>query len=285
MQPEQLTFSVDNRTIAAQRWGDPNGIPVIALHGWLDNSASFFRLGPLLKNVCLVALDMAGHGQSDHRPELRPYNIWEDVGELFSVADQLGWLQFSLLGHSRGAIVSMLAAGTFPERVISLGLLDGIWPEPVLAVNSPMQLARSILELQNLRPPRVYSNREKMIEVRMNSFWTLSRDAAQALVERGTRSVNSGYIWSSDPKLSVASAFKLTQLHIDAFLENVDAPIRLLLAQSGFASRMVEALDSLDRIASTVLPGGHHFHMEAQADTIAELLSDFYGEYLSLASC
>src|SRR5690625_7580011 len=92
-------------------------MPVLALHGWLDNSASFNVLAPQLKNLHLVALDLAGHGQSDHRPGSAPYNIWEDVAEIFAVADQLGWSRFALMGHSRGAMISMLAAGTFRERI------------------------------------------------------------------------------------------------------------------------------------------------------------------------
>src|SRR5690606_41685879 len=62
--------------------------------------ASFDVLAPQLENVHLIALDCAGHGFSGHRSS---YNIWEDVGELFAVADLLGWNEFALLGHSRGA--------------------------------------------------------------------------------------------------------------------------------------------------------------------------------------
>ncbi|NVK25415.1 MAG: hypothetical protein HWE10_10850, partial [Gammaproteobacteria bacterium] len=41
--------------------------PVLALHGWLDNAASFI---PLIQNIPTVnwtAIDLPGHGASFHR--------------------------------------------------------------------------------------------------------------------------------------------------------------------------------------------------------------------------
>ena len=35
-------------TVAAKVWGSPDGIPVMGLHGWMDNSATFDGIAPLL---------------------------------------------------------------------------------------------------------------------------------------------------------------------------------------------------------------------------------------------
>jgi pimeloyl-ACP methyl ester carboxylesterase len=113
-------FDVGGVELCAKRWGDPSGRPVMALHGWIDNAASFDFLAPHLSDCDLVCLDCAGHGKSGRRNYLGAYNVWQDVGELFAVADQLGWSTFSLIGHSRGAMISMLAAGTFPSRISHL---------------------------------------------------------------------------------------------------------------------------------------------------------------------
>ncbi|MCG8335651.1 MAG: hypothetical protein MJE63_14115, partial [Proteobacteria bacterium] len=53
---------------AAKRWGNKKGQKILALHGWLDNAATFDHLAPLLPEVDLVALDFPGHGFSAHRP-------------------------------------------------------------------------------------------------------------------------------------------------------------------------------------------------------------------------
>ena len=147
--PKQTTFELSNITLQAQVWGEPGQIPVLALHGWLDNSASFECLAEQMNNVHLVALDLAGHGQSGHRTPGTPYNIWEDVADIFAVADKLGWKTFSLMGHSRGAIISTLSAGTFPDRIKGLMLVDGVLPMFVEASEAPSQLAKSINETKS----------------------------------------------------------------------------------------------------------------------------------------
>ena len=105
-------FSYDGLRIAATEWGDPAGAPVLALHGWLDNCGSFAPLGRLLRQVRLIALDLPGHGHSSHRSADGTYNIWQDVGVVHAVAEQLGWERFALLGHSRGAMICTLPEAT-----------------------------------------------------------------------------------------------------------------------------------------------------------------------------
>jgi pimeloyl-ACP methyl ester carboxylesterase len=65
---EEIRLSLPHIELAAHLFGPQDGIPVIALHGWLDNANSFARLAPKLEGLRILALDMAGHGHSDHRP-------------------------------------------------------------------------------------------------------------------------------------------------------------------------------------------------------------------------
>ena len=85
MLPIEHRFAYDGLDIAACEWGDPAGVPVLALHGWLDNCGSFAPLGRLLRGVRLVALDLPGHGHSSHRSADGTYNIWQDVGVVHAV--------------------------------------------------------------------------------------------------------------------------------------------------------------------------------------------------------
>ena len=64
---EEKTISIPGFTIAAREWGAADGIPVLAVHGWLDNASSFQFLAPLLPQAHIVAVDLPGCGLSSHR--------------------------------------------------------------------------------------------------------------------------------------------------------------------------------------------------------------------------
>ena len=109
-------------------YGDPGGIPTLALHGWQDNSASFAEVGPLLEGVYLVAMDLPGHGQSVWKNEGASYLFADWVVDGFEMANDLGWNTFQLLGHSMGAGIASLMAGTAPERISRIALIEGLGP-------------------------------------------------------------------------------------------------------------------------------------------------------------
>ncbi len=68
MAVEEVRLELPHIELAAHLYGPEDGQPVIALHGWLDNAATFSRLAPRLPGLRIVALDLPGHGHSDHRP-------------------------------------------------------------------------------------------------------------------------------------------------------------------------------------------------------------------------
>ncbi len=282
--PRDLRFCVNGVNFAAQEWGDPTQLPVLALHGWLDNSASFFALAPRLNNVHIVALDLAGHGKSEHRPGYMAYTLWDDINDIFAVADHLGWERFVLLGHSRGAIIGTLAAGTFPDRFIALGLVEGLLPEPARADDAPKQLAAAIqgLRTQQQKTPSIYPDIHLAIKARERGMFPLGYEAAKALTERGVVAQANGISWSTDPRLLAPSMIKLSSEQLHAFINQVSAPIKLLLADNGLPKLYANYLQEVDRFAHVdyeLLPGGHHLHMEQEVDAVAEKLNAFFSRF------
>lgn len=59
-QVEEIRLSLGHIELAAHLFGPEDGLPVIALHGWLDNANSFARLAPQLKGLRIVALTWPG---------------------------------------------------------------------------------------------------------------------------------------------------------------------------------------------------------------------------------
>ena len=278
--PVERRFRLPGLTLAAEVWGAAGERPVLASHGWLDNAGSFELLAPNLPGCEIVALDLAGHGFSDFRSPDSAYNIWQDVGDLLDVANELGWQRCTLLGHSRGAGISLLFAAAFPERVDKLILLEGGVPLTGEPDEAPAGLADALREARALRGKagRVFTQRETAIAERAAGFSKVTPAAAEVLARRSLREVPGGYRWHADQRLKAESELRLTAEHARAFARRVTAPVLLLLAtESPFADRpLYRELPSLipnievDRVA-----GRHHFHLEGSERSIAERIQRF----------
>ena len=133
----ERTFEINGLSIAAQCWGDSDARPTLALHGWADNSESFARISRHLPGRYIVAPDLAGNGHSDSRAAHASYNIWDDLLDIHCLSSALGWENFDLIGHSRGAIVSFLFTCAMPEKVNKMVALDGLLPFPDANLDAP----------------------------------------------------------------------------------------------------------------------------------------------------
>ncbi len=278
---EEIRLSLPHIEVAAHLYGPEDGQPVIALHGWLDNAATFSRLAPLLEGLRIVALDLPGHGHSDHRPLGAAYNIWDYAHDVLQTAEQFGWKRFSLLGHSMGAIVSVLLAGAMPERVERLALIDGVIPFTGEAETAPQKLGESLqklLAVDDKRKP-VYATFEQAVAARMKGVGAVSHEAAERLAQRGLMPVPGGYTWRTDARLMLPSSMRLTRAHALAFVHCVACPASLILAEQGLLNQpaMVELLQTLP-FELHRLPGGHHLHLDNQlgAEAVAAVFNPFF---------
>tara|TARA_R110001599_G_scaffold353795_2_gene597877 strand:- start:8581 stop:9432 length:852 start_codon:yes stop_codon:yes gene_type:complete len=273
-----LEWRINGLKLAGMAWGQPDNPPLLALHGWLDNAASYTSIAPLLEQYYLVAVDLTGHGRSDCRSADASYNIWDDLPELVGVLDELGWTRFRLMGHSRGAIISCLLASVMPERIERLVLLDGVLPEPVEGDLFPAQMRTFLDQKQHWmrRQNRIYPSVEAAVASR--TAGSLPKAAVQLLVERNLRPCEGGYTWTTDLRLRGASAVKLSAGQMQAILGAISAPTLLLLAEEGpgkqrdVAGRAAEYIRQL-QVAH--IAGGHHFHMEPGAAIVAQQISQF----------
>lgn len=276
---EEVRLNLGHIELAAHLFGPQDGEPVIALHGWLDNANSFARLAPALRGLRIVALDLAGHGHSGHRPPGVGYALADYVYDVLQVAGQMGWQRFSLLGHSLGAIISVLLAGAVPERVERLALIDGLVPLTDEADAAPERLGESLraqLTLADKKKP-VYSDPQRAVLARMSGRLAVSREAAELLAQRGLMPVPGGYTWRSDSRLTVPTAVRFTPQQAMAFVRRLACPGLLIVAESGLLAPRTELLSGLP-IQVQNLPGGHHLHLddEAGATSVADCFNRFF---------
>jgi pimeloyl-ACP methyl ester carboxylesterase len=264
---ENVTIRIEGLELAAKAWGPQDAPPVLCLHGWLDNAASFDGLAPRLPGLRVVALDLPGHGLSEHLPAGVSYGFVDWVAVVHQVVEALGWSLFTLMGHSLGAAVGAVWAGTFPDRVGRLVLLEGIGPLTEESDQAPTRLARALLEERSKRGrrPTVHADRKAVIERIGRSVHQLSREAAETLLTRGLKDVQGGVTWRSDPRLRIASRVRLTEAQVLAFLRAIACPTLLVRASAGYPFAALQAdarLRAIGDVELVELPGTHHVHLE-----------------------
>ena len=278
---EEIRLSLPHIELAAHLFGPEDGLPVIALHGWLDNANSFARLAPKLAGLRIVALDFAGHGHSDHRPRGAGYALADYAFDVLRVAEQLGWQRFALLGHSLGAIVSVVIAGSFPERVTRMALIDGIVARSGPDGDAAERMGQALqaqLDLEHKRKS-VHPTLDRAVEARMKGLVAVSREAAELLAQRGLMPVPGGYSWRSDSRLTLPSPLRLSDEQAMAFVRRVSCPTTLVVAEQGMLASHSELLDRLPFNLER-LPGGHHLHLNDEAGAI--LVADCFNRFFAV---
>lgn len=255
------------------------------MHGWLDNAMSFTLLAPQLEGMHVIALDLIGHGLSEHKPAGTGYQLWEAALSVVAVTQALGWQQYSLLGHSLGAILSVMVAAICPQQVERLMLIDGLIAIPKQPKEFPMQLQQAMLGLaKSLYKPQqkvVYSSIDEMIKRRQNGFIPLSYEAARLLMERGAEKVEGGYSWRSDSQLMIPSPCPLTEDAAWSYAEQCTRPINLIVANQGLLAlnpSFMNRLTTLSNCQVNHVEGSHHLHLESE--TAAKEIAKYFNQFM-----
>lgn len=276
MTVKERQFDVYGQTLAGLQW-EGAGEPILALHGWLDNAASFAPLAAFLGQP-MLALDLSGHGHSAHRPGDVATHLVDHVRDVIAVADILGWQRFTLVGHSMGAGIACLLAAAFPERVSRLVLLEGLGPPTTEADEVATTLRKAIDDMAALADKKkpVYAEIADAVKARTHGFGGLSHEASALLVERGLMPVEGGWTWRADSRLRLTSSLRLTEAQVEGFLRAIEAPVCLILGDQGMGgSGMFDHRVAWLRDVEVVrLAGRHHLHMEA-ASAVAEAIQQF----------
>lgn len=117
----------DGHMVNYERYGNPNGIPIIYLHGgpgggFDDQDKRFFD--PKVWNVLLF--DQRGSGKSTPFCAVENNDTWKLVDDINLLTQQFNMKQFVLFGGSWGSTLSLVYAMTHPDRVKGM-VLRGIY--------------------------------------------------------------------------------------------------------------------------------------------------------------
>ena len=275
---EQIV-QLENLCLAVKIWGTSDkGIPILAVHGWLDNANSFAELAEQLNGFQIIAVDLPGHGLSEHR-STGVYHFIDYVADMIELVDTLDLQKVMLMGHSLGAGIAALVAGTIPDRVERLILIEGFGPLTNLDQNAPQMLKQALEDAnQNVRhPPRTYPDFATPLMLRAK-ISNLDPEVIRSLVSRGLKQIEDGWQWRADPRLRLASRLRLTEAQVHAFLTNIQCPVLCIKAEQGLMHNAPQALkarmECIHDLCVKEFAGGHHLHKENPV-LVAQAINQF----------
>jgi pimeloyl-ACP methyl ester carboxylesterase len=126
--PPDSLLTVDGTRVHIDQRGA--GFPLLLLHGFGASTLLWEPVLPVLaQERRAVAIDLHGFGWTERPQDPAAYTLEGQERMILGVADQLGFRQFDLAGHSYGGAIALFIASRHPERVRSLILVDNAMPE------------------------------------------------------------------------------------------------------------------------------------------------------------
>jgi len=127
---ESKMLNIANGNYFMRIGGKKSAPPLLLLHGFPQTHAIWHHIAPkLADNYHVVCLDLKGYGASsvsDGGPESMEYSKRKMGIDCIEIMEQLGYSEFSVIGHNRGALIGYRLALDVPERIKALAILDNL---------------------------------------------------------------------------------------------------------------------------------------------------------------
>ncbi len=208
--PRNLFQSVNGVSLHLLEWGSANSRPVLMIHGMRGHAHWFTPVGPAVgTRFRALALDLRGHGESEHSAASEPPTFVEDV---VALPEAMGLEKPILMGHSMGGSVALRAAVQLGDRIAGLVIVDsGLGPRGPMWQEALSRLRLGLRRGRATAPParrrtgeRIYESREEAIRrFKLRPGGTVAAPELLAhLAEHAIRELPDGrFTWRFDPRL------------------------------------------------------------------------------------
>lgn len=257
MPPESFRVpGTDGLSMHLLRWSS-EGVPALLIHGFSNEAHIWDDFAPAIADAYqTVALDLRGHGDSDHDPEGR-YDYPDHVADVEAVVEALGFERLVVVGHSLGGRVSMRFAAAHPEKMAGLVIVDSA-PE-----HDPRGIVRISQDVEEHSAP-VFENVRQYENYLSTAYPVATPAAIKRMAAHGLKQRDDGryelkmdtafrtrVAGHDDPETIRAAEEAHTKLLWEA-LEKIECPT---LVVRGAASDIMSP-DVADRMVEEALPNG-----------------------------
>jgi pimeloyl-ACP methyl ester carboxylesterase len=267
LEPISHFFYSDRLKLQFWDWGTEGKPALILVHGGLDHARNWDWVAKSLReDYHVYALDLRGHGNSAWAPGAL-YSIAEHILDLSVLADIVNQFPVRIIGHSLGAITTLLYAGVFPERVAKLVAIEGLGlPLQEARYTAPERIRRWIEKVRALenRTQHSYPSLEAAVARMKEANPFLSDEVAKHLTLHGTNwNADGSIIWKFDNYARLFPPYGANLQEAAEILRQISCPVLLFWGRQSFAKDPETdplALEIANRRVVKVDQAGHWLH-------------------------
>ena len=284
--PREKTVDSLGLTIHYLEWGEPDGEPLVLVHGFLDLAYSWqLFVGELLaksqRSLRIIAPDCRGHGDSGWVGAGGYYHFPDYVLDLEWLLRAAGVGQVKLIGHSMGGTISFLYTGTFPRRVDQLVLIEGIGPVGMQFSDAPQRMEQWLTEMnqRGRNHFRQYSSIEAGASQLCQTNPRLNAGFARELARVAMKQRDNGkWIWKFDPLHRTAAPQPFYTDQAVEFLRRIDCPVLIVDGKDSHQTRRTDKTQRYAALADhrqvAIDDAGHMVHHDNPRQ-LAEVVARF----------
>lgn len=288
-EPTSHTYVSQRLRLHYLDWGNPEAPALLLLHGTRDHAHSWdWTARRLQDRFHVITPDLRGHGDSQWSLGSL-YTPSEYVYDIAQLVAQQALAPVRIVAHSLGGIVALRYAGSYPEVVERLVIVDGTGDMAMQSAGRPPapERQRAWVDAQRslaARIPRRYRTLGEALARMQQANPHLSPEQAAHLTSHGANQNEDGsYSWKFDPYLDsnvVGGIFQLdlSPHEVASLWRNITCPVLFL---TGAESWHVASLDESALIAGFqdarhlfIDRAGHWLHHD-QLERFLELTGSF----------
>lgn len=283
--PRHTVVDSQGLLIHCLEWGDCENEPLILVHGYLDLAESWRAFVAALArrkpHLWVIAPDCRGHGDSGWIGAGGYYHFPDYVFDLDCVVRARHIQSFTLVGHSMGGTISLLYAGTLPDRVKKLALIEGIGPVGMTFSDAPARMEKWISELheRGRRHFREYTSLAAGASQLRQTNPRLSENTALKIARAAMKQNDRGkWIWKFDPLHRTTAPQPFYTAQALEFLRRIRCPVLLIDGEESRQTRRTDKQERYDAITNhqriTISGAGHMVHQD-NPEQLADVVGDF----------
>ncbi|MFN0122616.1 MAG: alpha/beta fold hydrolase [Blastocatellia bacterium] len=240
MEPASHYFYSHRLKLQFWDFGSEGKPAIILVHGGLDHARNWdWTARRLREDFHVYALDLRGHGNSAQAPGAM-YGPAEHVLDLSALIDIIGARPIYLMGHSLGAVVTLLYTGIYPERVRKLIAVEGTSPPPSLRqpTAASVRLRRWVESVRatERREPRSYPDLDAAVARMKEANPHLSDDVARHLTRHGTNwNADGSLVWKFDNYARLFPPYAVNNEDMREILGNITCPTLMFWGMESWA--------------------------------------------------